>query len=45
MKAKFWHMYWHTSIANRPSVEAIEAMAMAAARSVLPRDICAATTL
>jgi hypothetical protein len=35
----------HTSIANRPKVNATEEIAIAAARSVLPRLIWAATTL
>ena len=42
---KFWLMNRQTSIAKRPSVAATAAMAIAAARSLLPRLICAATTL
>ncbi len=42
---KFWHIHMQTSIAKCPRVDAMAAMAIAAARSVLPRDICAATTL
>ena len=45
MKPKFWLMNRQASIASRPIVAATAAMAAAAARSLLPRLICAATTL
>ena len=44
-KPKFWLMNRQMSIARRPMVAATAAMALAAARSLLPRLICAATTL
>ena len=44
-KPKFWLMKRQRSIAMRPTVAATAAMALAAARSLLPRLICAATTL
>lgn len=44
-KPKFWLMNRQTSIAMRPMVAATAAMALAATRSLLPRLICAATTL
>ena len=45
MKAKFWLIYRHTSIANLPNVAAILLKAIASNFSVLPRLICAYTTL
>ena len=42
---KFWLMKRQRSIAMRPTVAATAAMAAAAARSLLPRLIWAATTL
>ena len=44
-KPKFWLMNRQMSIARRPMVAATAAMALAAVRSLLPRLICAATTL